>query len=116
MKKGAAVINNEELSNQAIKVELNQLELKYKLKELDAKLISEKEDLQTWVLSGQLDAHKGSKTIERKPTKAESEEDVSEADRQLHQRIAGVKAQLEAKGRSTEGVETFTYVSSLWLG
>ncbi|CAA6827641.1 MAG: Unknown protein [uncultured Sulfurovum sp.] len=38
-------------------------------------MISEKEDLQTWVLSGQLDEHKGSKTIERKPTKAESEED-----------------------------------------
>ena len=46
-----------------------------------------------------------------------SEEDVSEEDRKLHERIAAeVKSQLEAKGRSTEGVETFTYVSSLWLG
>jgi hypothetical protein len=39
-----------------------------KLKELDAKLITEKEDLQTWILSGKLDGHKGTKTIERKPT------------------------------------------------
>jgi hypothetical protein len=108
MQKGAAVVNNENLSNQAIKIELNQLELKYKLKELDAKLITEKEDLQTWMLSGKLDTHKGTKSIERKPTKAESEEDVSEEDRKLHVRIAAeVKAQLEAKGKSTEGVETF---------
>jgi hypothetical protein len=108
MQKGAAVVNNENLSNQAIKIELNQLELKYKLKELDAKLITEKEDLQTWMLSGKLEEHKGTKTIERKPTKAESEEEVSEADRKLHERIAAeVKAQLEAKGKSTEGVETF---------
>jgi hypothetical protein len=69
------------------------------------------------MLSGKLDTHKGTKTIERKPTKAESEEDVSEEDRKLHERIpAEVKAKLEAKGKSTEGVETFTYVSSLWLG
>jgi len=27
-----------------------------------------KEDLQTWILSGKLDGHKGTKTIERKPT------------------------------------------------
>jgi len=46
--------------------------------------------------------------------KAENEDEVSEADRKLHVRIAAeVKAQLEAKGKSTEGVETFTYVSSL---
>lgn len=45
-KKGAAVIlNNEIFTNQAIKIELNQLELK--LKQFDAKLMSEKEDLQT---------------------------------------------------------------------
>ncbi|MFK7798744.1 MAG: hypothetical protein AB8E82_14940 [Aureispira sp.] len=46
--------------------------------------------------------------IKRKPTKATNEEEVSEADRQLHQKIAAqVKAKLEAKGKSTEGVETF---------
>ena len=43
MKRGAAIVNDEKLTNQQIKVELNQLELKYKLKELDAKLISEKQ-------------------------------------------------------------------------
>ena len=77
------------------------------LKELDAKLIAEKEDLQTWILSGKLEEYAGTQKVERKPTKAESEEDVSKADRQLHERIAAeVKAQLEAKGKSTEGVET----------
>jgi hypothetical protein len=65
MQKGAAVVNNENLSNQAIKVELNQLELKYKLKELDAQLITEKEDLQTWILSGKLKEYKGTKKIEQ---------------------------------------------------
>ena len=39
MQKGAAVVNDENLTNQEILIQLNQLELQYKLKELDAKLI-----------------------------------------------------------------------------
>jgi hypothetical protein len=46
--------------------------------------------------------------IRRRPTRADNEGDVNEADRALHQRIAAeVKRRLEAKGQSTEGVETF---------
>ena len=108
MWKGAAVVSNENLTNQEIKVGLNKLELQYKLKELDAKLAAEKENLQTWILSGKLAEYKRTKKIERKPTKAETEEEVSEADRKLHERIAAkVEAELEAKGQSTENVETF---------
>ena len=108
MQKGAAVVNDENLTNQEIKVGLNKLELQYQLKELDAKLAAEKENLQTWILSGKLAEYKRTKKIERKPTKAETEEEVSEADRKLHERIAAkVKAELEAKGQSTENVETF---------
>ena len=96
MRKGAAVVSNENLTNQEIKVSLNKLELQYQLKELAA----EKENLQTWILSGKLDEYKRTKKIERKPTKAETEEEVSEADRKLHERIAAkVEAELEAKGR-----------------
>ena len=58
IQKGAAVVNDENLTNQEILIQLNQLELQYKLKELDAKLIAEKEDLQTWILSGKLDEYK----------------------------------------------------------
>ena len=67
MQKGAAVVNDENLTNQEILIQLNQLELQYKLKELDAKLIAEKEDLQTWILSGKLAEYKGTRKIERKP-------------------------------------------------
>ena len=48
------------------------------------------------------------KKIKRKPTKTETEEEVSEADRKKHKKIAAeVKAQLQAKGKSAEGVESF---------
>ena len=108
MRKGAAVVSNENLTNQEIKVGLNKLELQYQLKELDAKLAAEKENLQTWILSGKLAEYKRTKKIERKPTKAETEEEVSEADRKKHKKIAAeVKAQLQAKGKSAEGVESF---------
>jgi len=86
MKLGATVVNNEQLNQDQIKVKLNKLELKYRLDGLPEK----------------------HKEIKRKPTKAENEEQVSEEDRKLHERIAAeVKAKLEAKGKSTEGVETF---------
>ncbi len=49
-----------------------------------------------------------SESIRRRLTRADNEEDVNEEDRALHQRIAAeVKRKLEAKGQSTEGVETF---------
>ena len=105
---GAAVVNNENLTKEQINVELKQIEQKEKLKDLDAKLVEETEQWHTYMLKAKAGSSKKEKRIKRKPTKATNEEEVSEADRQLHQKIAAqVKARLEAKGKSTEGVETF---------
>lgn len=109
MKLGATVVNNEQLNQDQIKVELNKLELKYRLDDLGAKLLQETSEWHVFMLNARLNGlPEKHKEIKRKPTKAENEEQVSEEDRKLHERIAAeVKAQLEAKGKSTEGVETF---------
>lgn len=52
--------------------------------------------------------------MSRKAKSWNCEEDVSEADRQLHVRIAAeIKSKLEAKSKSTEAVETFEEFYSL---
>ncbi|MFK7798742.1 MAG: hypothetical protein AB8E82_14930 [Aureispira sp.] len=105
---GTAVVNNENLTKKQIDLELQQIEQKEKLKDLDARLVEETEQWHTYMLKAKAGSSKKEKRIKRKPTKATNEEEVSEADRQLHQKIAAkVKERLEAKGKSTEGVETF---------
>ena len=88
MKLGAAVVNNEQLNQDQIKVELNKLELKYRLDDLGAKLLQETAEWHTFMLKGRLSGQNKSEEIKRKPTKAENEEDVSEEDRKKHKMIA----------------------------
>ena len=60
------------------------------------------------MLSSKAGKHNKTKKIKCEPTKADKESHVSTADRALHKRLsAEVKAKLEAKGKSTKGVETF---------
>lgn len=106
MTQGTAIVNNENLTKEQIEVDLNQLELQLRLKELDAKLIKETEEWHTFMLEGTIGKLRKTKEIRRKPTRAESEEQVSEEDRKLHQQIGGeVKAKMEAKGKAN--VESF---------
>ncbi|BDS15386.1 phage tail protein [Aureispira anguillae] len=93
MKRGAAIVNNEELTQQQIKVELNKLELKYRLDDLGADLLQETEDWHLFMLEARLDGKKRSEQIKRKPTKAENEEQVSAEDRKKHEKIAAVVEQ-----------------------
>ena len=54
MKLGAAVVNNEQLNQDQIKVELNKLELKYRLDDLGSKLLQETSEWHIFILKGRL--------------------------------------------------------------
>lgn len=89
MTQGAAIVNDKENTKEQIVTKVRNKESQLKLQELDAKLLKEKGDLQTWILTGELGKNKGQKKIEREKTKAETEDQVSDEDRKKHEKIAG---------------------------
>lgn len=85
IKEGAAVVENEEFTDKVIQQKLEELEKKHKLQDLSARLQEETAEWHTYHLQGKLGNTRKSKTIKRKPTKAENEEEVNEEDRKKHE-------------------------------
>jgi hypothetical protein len=88
MKSGVEVVKTEGKTSEELAAEVKAKKQKYKLDELRAKMLSETEDMQSWTLTGELGVHKKTEKIERPKTAAENEEQVSEEDRALHEKLA----------------------------
>lgn len=106
MRSGENIVKTEENSSEDIKKKTGQIENRFNLDDLDAKLVREKGEVEVWALSGGLGKFSKTKNIERPKTKAEGEEDVTEEDRKKHRKMVG---EIENKLRAipSEELESF---------
>lgn len=88
IRRGRAIVNKDGLTKRQIRAQLEQLREQLRIQGLEADLISETEEWHTFMLKARAGNERKQVEIKRKPTLAQDEEAVSDADRQLHQRIA----------------------------